>query len=414
MNGKFDNRDKFNHDQQQFQKILQKSGYQTAMIGKIHLNGKMQGFDYWEVLPGQGKYYNPTFITAEGKTQYKGYVTDIITDKALDWLKDKRDKTKPFMVMIHHKAPHRNWQPAKRHMTLYDDLEIPEPSNLFDDYKTRGTAAHKQDMNIEKTMMMGHDLKTDKRNDNKRSKEFFANPLTGKALVKWKYQQYMKDFMRCTKAVDENVGRVLAYLKESGLDKNTIVMYSSDQGFYMGEHGWFDKRFMYEESYRTPFLVKWPGTVKPGSVCEDLVQNIDFASTFLDICGAKIPDDMQGKSVLPILKGKTPADWRTHLYYTYYEYPAVHSVRRHEGVNGKRYKLIRYYGPGVANGEEWELYDLEKDPKEMTNFYTNPEYAGIVADLKKKLTGLKKQYKIPEAGIESLYRVMPRKPRKKK
>jgi arylsulfatase A-like enzyme len=414
MNGKFDNKVPFNHDQQQFQKILQKSGYQTAMIGKIHLNGKMQGFDYWEVLPGQGKYYSPEFVTEKGKTKYKGYVTDIITDKAIDWMENKRDKTKPFMVMIHHKAPHRNWQPAKRHMTLYDDIEIPEPTNLFDDYKTRGVAAHKQDMNIEKTMMMAHDLKTAKDNDNKRSKEFFANPLTGKALVKWKYQQYMKDFMRCTKAVDENVGRVLAYLKESGLDKNTIVMYSSDQGFYMGEHGWFDKRFMYEESYRTPFLVKWPGTVKPGSVCEELVQNIDFASTFLDICGAKIPKDMQGVSVVPILKGKTPADWRTHLYYTYYEYPAVHSVRRHEGVSGKRYKLIRYYGPDVANGEEWELYDLEKDPKEMQNFYTNPEYASVVADLKKKLTELKKQYEIPEAGIESLYKVAPRKPRKKK
>jgi arylsulfatase A-like enzyme len=404
MNGKFDNKVPFNHDQQQFQKILQKSGYQTAMIGKIHLNGKMQGFDYWEVLPGQGKYYSPEFVTAQGKTKYKGYVTDIITDKAVDWMQNKRDKSKPFMVMIHHKAPHRNWQPAKRHMDLYEDIEIPEPSNLFDNYETRGTAAHKQDMTIEKTMKMQSDLKTGKRMNNKRSKEFYANPLTGKALVKWKYQQYMKDFMRCTKAVDENVGRVLAYLKESGLEKNTVVMYSSDQGFYMGEHGWFDKRFMYEESYRTPFLVKWPGTIKPGSVCEDLVQNIDFASTFLDICGAKIPEEMQGLSVLPILKGKTPADWRTHLYYTYYEYPAYwHAVRRHEGISGKRYKLIRFYGMGVENGEEWELYDLEKDPKEMNNFYTNPEYASVVADLKKKLGALKKHYKIPAAGIETVY-----------
>ena len=404
MNGKFDNKVPFNHDQQQFQKILQKSGYQTAMIGKIHLNGKMQGFDYWEVLPGQGKYYNPEFVTAEGKTKYKGYVTDIITDKAIDWMENKRDKTKPFMVMIHHKAPHRNWQPAKRHMDLYEDIEIPEPSNLFDDYETRGTAAHKQDMTIEKTMKMLSDLKTGKRMKNKRSKEFFANPLKGKALVKWKYQQYMKDFMRCTKAVDENVGRVLTYLKESGLEKNTVVMYSSDQGFYMGEHGWFDKRFMYEESYRTPFLVKWPGTVKAGSVCEDLVQNIDFASTFLDICGAKIPDDIQGVSVLPILKGKTPADWRTHLYYTYYEYPGYwHAVRRHEGISGKRYKLIRFYGMGVENGEEWELYDLEKDPKKMNNSYTNPEYASVVADLKKKLGELKTHYKIPAAGIETVY-----------
>ncbi len=414
MTGKFDNRDSFNHDQQQFQKILQKSGYQTAMIGKIHLNGKMQGFDYWEVLPGQGKYYDPTFITEEGTTKYKGYVSDIITDKALDWLKDKRDKTKPFMVMIHHKAPHRNWQPAQRHMTLYDDIEIPEPSNLFDDYATRTTASYKQDMSIEKTMRMDGDLKTKEGKDNKRSKEFYANPLTGKELVKWKYQQYLKDFMRCTKAVDENVGRVLKYLKESGLDKNTIVMYSSDQGFYMGEHGWFDKRFMYEESYRTPFIVKWPGTVKPGSVNEDLVQNIDFASTFLDICGAKIPEDMQGKSVVPLLKGETPTDWRSHLYYTYYEYPGVHSVRRHEGVSGKRYKLIRYYGPDVKDGEEWELYDLKKDPKEMNNSYSNPEYSGIISDLKSKLIDLKKQYKVPEVGLESIYKIAPRKKKSKK
>ncbi|NQZ60065.1 MAG: sulfatase, partial [Lentisphaeraceae bacterium] len=397
-NGKFDNRDSFNHNQQQFQKILQKSGYQTAMIGKIHLNGKMQGFDYWEVLPGQGNYYNPTFITKQGRTKYKGYVTDIITDKALDWLKDRRDKSKPFMVMIHHKAPHRNWQPAKRHMDLYEDIEIPEPENLFDDYETRGIAAHKQDMSIAKTMRMKFDLKTDKKIDNKRSKEFYANPLTGKALVKWKYQQYMKDFMRCTKAVDENVGRVLAYLKESGLDKNTIVMYSSDQGFYMGEHGWFDKRLMYEESYRTPFLVKWPGTVKAGSVNKDLVQNIDFAPTFLDICGAEVPQDMDGVSVVSLLKGKKPANWRKYLYYTYYEYPAVHSVRRHEGVSGKRYKLIRFYGKDVPNGEEWELYDLERDPKEMNNSYSNPEYSSIIEGLKKELVKLRKQYEVPEVG----------------
>ncbi|MCH2205021.1 MAG: sulfatase [Lentisphaerales bacterium] len=413
-NGKFTNRDAFNHDQQQFQKILQKSGYQTAMIGKIHLNGKMQGFDYWEVLPGQGKYYDPDFITEEGKTSYKGYVTDIITDKALDWLQNKRDKNKPFMCMIHQKAPHRNWQPAQRHMDLYEDIEIPEPDNLFDDYSNRATPAATQDMSIEKTMTMAKDLKTTEQGNNKRSKEFFAKPLNGRELVKWKYQQYLKDFMRCTKAVDENVGRVLEYLKESGLEKNTIVMYSSDQGFYMGEHGWFDKRMMYEESYRTPFLVKWPGAIKPGSINTDLVQNIDFAPTFLDICGVEIPADMDGKSVVPLLKGEKPEDWRTHLYYTYYEYPGAHSVRRHEGVSNKRYKLIRYYGKDVENGEEWELFDLKTDPSEMKSQYNNPEYASIVADLKKELSKMHKNYKVPSTGVDSLSPHVERPKKKKK
>lgn len=413
-NGKFTNRDAFNHDQQQFQKILQKSGYQTAMIGKIHLNGKMQGFDYWEVLPGQGKYYDPDFITEEGKTSYKGYVTDIITDKALDWLQNKRDKNKPFMCMIHQKAPHRNWQPAQRHMDLYEDIEIPEPDNLFDDYSNRATPAATQDMSIEKTMTMAKDLKTTEQGNNKRSKEFFAKPLNGRELVKWKYQQYLKDFMRCTKAVDENVGRVLEYLKESGLEKNTIVMYSSDQGFYMGEHGWFDKRMMYEESYRTPFLVKWPGAIKPGSINTDLVQNIDFAPTFLDICGVEIPADMDGKSVVPLLKGEKPADWRTHLYYTYYEYPGAHSVRRHEGVSNKRYKLIRYYGKDVENGEEWELFDLKTDPSEMKSQYNNPEYASIIAGMKKALNKQRKDYQVPSAGVDSLSPYTPRAKKKKK
>jgi arylsulfatase A-like enzyme len=414
MNGKFDNRDSFNHDQQQFQKIFQKNGYQTAMIGKIHLNGKMQGFDYWEVLPGQGKYYDPDFVTEEGKTSYKGYTTDIITDKALDWLDKKRDKKKPFMCMIHHKAPHRNWQPAQRHLELYDDIEIPEPANLFDSYENRATPSATQDMTIDKTMTMAKDLKTTEKGTNKRSKEFYSQNLTGKALVKWKYQQYMKDFMRCTKAVDENVGRVLKYLKDNGLEQNTIVMYSSDQGFYMGEHGWFDKRMMYEESYRTPFLVKWPAAIKAGSVNTDLVQNIDFAPTFLDMCGLEVPADMQGKSVVPLLKGATPEDWRKHLYYTYYEYPGAHSVRRHEGVSGKRYKLIRFYGADVKDGEEWELFDLKNDPSEMKSQYNNPEYAAIVEQMKKELGNMRQQYEVPEDGVDSLSKYVPRAKKKKK
>ncbi|RKX39881.1 MAG: sulfatase [Verrucomicrobia bacterium] len=403
MNGKYDNRVPFNHDQQQFQKILRENGYQTIMVGKIHLNGQMQGFDYWEVLPGQGKYYDPDFVTEAGKTKHTGYVTDIITDKALDWLENKLDANKPFMLMIHHKAPHRTWQPAERHMEKYADIEIPEPDNLFDDYSTRTTAAHEQDMTIDKTMRMEHDLKVGGRYANNkqygaRNEWFETNTPKGRNLVKWKYQTYMKDFLRCIWAVDENIGRVLQTLEDQGLADNTIVMYSSDQGFYMGEHGWFDKRFMYEESFRTPLIVRWPGRIKPGSVNTDLVQNIDFAETFLDLAGAPIPGDMQGKSLVPLLEGNTPKDWRESLYYHYYEYPAVHSVRRHEGVSNKRFKLIRFYGPDVPNGEEWELFDLEKDPSEMNNTYNNPENAGKIKSLEKELNRLKEQYQVPAEG----------------
>ena len=402
LNGKIDNRGPFDHDQQQFQKILQKNGYQTVMVGKIHLNGAMQGFDYWDVLPGQGKYYDPDFITEDGKHQVKGHTTDIITDKALDWLQNKRDKNKPFMLMIHNKAPHRNWTPDSRHMVKYADDFIPEPDNLFDDYETRTTAAHKQDMSIDKTMTLDRDLKLgenypDPYNQfDARKKDFADKNPTGKELVRWKYQEYMKDFMRCVWGVDENLGRVLDYLEKTGLDKNTVVMYSSDQGFYMGEHGWFDKRFMYEESFRTPFVVRWPGVVKKGSVNTDLVQNIDWAETFLDIAGAPIPADMQGKSLVPLFKGKTPGDWRESLYYNYYEYPGAHSVRRHEGAFDKRFKLIRFYGVDVPGGEEWEFFDLQSDPSEMNNVYNNPEYAGQVKRMKAELERLRKYYKVPD------------------
>ena len=400
LNGKLDNRGGFNHDQMNFAKILQKNGYQTAMIGKIHLNGAMQGFDYWDVLPGQGRYNNPDFISEKGKEKNTGYVSDVITDKTLAWLKDQRDKSKPFMLMMHHKAPHRNWTPAKRYMVKYADMKIPEPSSLFDDYEGRGTAAHKQDMTISKTMRMMGDLKVGGKFA--KSEQFAArnayyekNKPTGKALVEWKYQLYMKDYLRCIWAVDESVGRLLDYLEESGLNKNTIVMYCSDQGFYMGEHGWFDKRFMYEESFRTPLLVRWPDHVKAGSTNKDLVQNIDFAETFLDMAGVKAPEEMQGESIVPLMKGESPAEWRKSLYYHYYEYPGAHSVRKHEGVSEKRFKLIRYYGKGVPDGEEWELFDLEKDPSEMKSEYSNPEYAGEVKRLKKELQRLRKLYKVP-------------------
>ncbi|WP_075589676.1 sulfatase family protein [Labilibacter marinus] len=408
MNGKFTNTKKhpFNHDQQQFQKILRKNGYETAMIGKIHLDGDMQGFNYWEVLIGQGSYVNPTLLSENGKKQYEGYTTDIITDKSIDWLENKRNKDKPFMMMLHHKAPHRPWVPKREHMTMYEDISIPEPANLFDDYATRTTAAHGQEMSILKDMNLDRDLKMkelekewfkkggiDDRFDERR-KQYANLNLSDEELARLKYQIYMKDYLRCIWSVDENIGRVMAYLKESGLDDNTIVMYSSDQGFYMGEHGWFDKRFMYEESFRTPLIVRWPGQAKAGSVNKDLIQNIDFAETFLDIAGAPIPDDMQGKSIVPIIKGKTPKDWRKSLYYHYYEYPGAHAVRRHEGVANKQYKLIRFYGEDVKGGEEWELYNLKKDPSEMNNIYSNSKIQGVIKEMKAELKRLKEQYKV--------------------
>ncbi|MDD7983952.1 sulfatase [Lentisphaera marina] len=391
-NGKIDNRGPFDHDQQQFQKLLQKSGYQTAMIGKIHLSGAMQGFDYWEVLPGQGKYKNPEFISEAGRKQYQGHSTDIITDRALNWLSNERDKSKPFMAMVHYKAPHRNWIAAPRFRERFKTMTFPEPETLFDDYQTRGVAAHKQDLSIAHSMRNNWDFKADRW---KHRKEFFENTkLTGKDLIREKYQMYMRDYLACIAGVDENIGRLLQYLKDEDLEKNTLVMYSADQGFYLGEHGWFDKRFMYEESFRTPLLAKWPEVIKPGSINTDLVQNIDFAETFLDLAGAEIPRDMQGKSLLPLMKNERPDDWRDSLYYHYYEYPGTHKVRRHEGVTTGRYKLIRFYGVDVPNGEEWELYDLARDKHERANQYSNPEYSAIIANLKQELQELRQQYDV--------------------
>lgn len=394
-NGKIDNQGPFDHNQPQFQKLLQKSGYRTAMIGKIHLPGKMQGFDYWEVLPGQGRYENPEFISANGKTTYQGHSTDIVTDRALQWLEDpQRPKEQPFILMVHYKAPHRNWIPAPRFQERFAAMSFPEPANLFDDYSGRGIAAREQDMSIAKTMSIPGDLKADR--SPHRKKELMESGLADEALVKAKYQAYMRDYLACVAGVDENIGRLLAYLKDHGLEENTVVMYSSDQGFYLGEHGWFDKRFMYEESFRAPLLARWPGVIKPGSVNTDLVQNIDFAETFLEIGQTPVPDDMQGKSLVPLMKGETPADWRKSLYYHYYEYPGIHSVRRHEGVATDRYKLIRFYGTDIPGGEYWEFFDLKTDPSEMKSVYDHPEYRNEIEELKKELAALKKRYDVKE------------------
>jgi arylsulfatase A-like enzyme len=402
LNGFKQNGNKFDGSQQTFPKLLRKQGYQTAIVGKWHLASDPTGFDYSEILIGQGPYYNPPMIRNGERVKHEGYTTDIITDLALDYLKNQRDPNKPFMLMFQHKAPHRNWQPGPKHLHMYDDVTIPEPENLFDNYEGRGTAARQQDMTIAKTMtdfdlkltppknLTPEQLKVWNAAYEPKNEAFRKANLKGKDLVRWKYQRYMKDYLRCVASVDDNVGRMLDYLEKSGLAENTVVMYSSDQGFYLGDHGWFDKRFMYEESYRMPLLARWPGVIKPGSVNTDLVPNLDFAETFLNIAGAPIPSDMQGVSLVPLFKGEETA-WRKSLYYHYYEFyndrRSAHMVRRHNGVRTKRYKLIHFYNLG-----EWELYDLEKDPQEMHSVYDDPAYAPIVKELKAELKSLQQQY----------------------
>lgn len=404
----------FDGSQQTFPKLLQKAGYATAMVGKWHLGSDPTGFDHWEILPGQGNYYNPDFITKDGKHREEGYVTELITDKSLKWISDVKSSGKPFMLMMHHKAPHREWQPGPKELTLYKNVVFPEPATLFDDYSGRGTAERSQDMTIEKTMRIEEDLKLYKDKGKMKStglnrmdenqmeawnnvydpiiKQFYSSDLSGKQLTSYKYQRYLQDYLACIAAVDKSVGEVLDFLKENGLDKNTIVFYASDQGFYLGEHGWFDKRFMFEESYRTPLLVTWPGVTKPETVNKDMVSNIDIPETILEMAGAPVPSDMQGMSMVQILKGKTPSGWRKEHYYHYYEYPAVHSVKRHYGISTERYKLIHFYN----DIDEWELFDLKKDPMEMKNVYNDPSYSKVKADLHKRLEAARVKFKDTE------------------
>lgn len=394
----------FDGSQTTFPKLLQKAGYQTAIVGKWHLESDPTGFDFWKILPGQGHYYNPDFLSAAGKEQQQGYVTDIITEEVLGWLGTKRDKSKPFLMMYQQKAPHRAWLPGPEQLEMYKNQTFPEPATLFDDYAGRASGAKNQEMEIGEHM----DLITDNKvftpahaakapgaaNFNygrmspaqwqtfyqayaEENAQFLKNPPTGKELTRWKYQRYMKDYLRSVASVDENIGRVLDYLKKEGLEENTIVVYSSDQGFYLGEHGWFDKRWMYEESLHTPLIVRWPGVVKPGSENQDMVLNLDLAATFLEAAGLKVPEEMQGQSLMPLLKGEKPKNWRESIYYHYTEYPQPHKVPHHFGVRTGQYKLIYYY-----KLNEWELFDLKKDPQELTSQYANPAYAATIKQLK--------------------------------
>lgn len=422
LNGFYNNSNsRFDGSQTTFPKLLQKAGYQTAMIGKWHLVTDPTGFDYWDILPGQGQYYNPPMIRMGQRVKREGYTTDIITDLSLDWLKN-RDPDKPFLLMCQHKAPHREWSPNLKYLGHDNDRQYPEPSTLFDDYAGRGKAEQTQDMTIAKTMnALDNKLRTpggmtDEQRKvwdayyEPRNEKFRAAKLEGKDLVRWRYNRYLHDYLGCIKSVDESVGRVLDYLKEAGLEENTIVVYSSDQGFYLGEHGWFDKRWIFEESLRTPLLVRWPGVTKPGTANNDLVSNVDFAQTFLAAAGVEAPDDMQGRSLVPVLKGETPSDWRKSFYYHYYEFPGPHSVRKHYGVVTDRYKLVRFYEPQM---NYWELFDLKTDPQEMRSVYGETDYAQVQADLEKELKRLRAELKVPEQDApESLIgRRPPQQPR---
>ncbi len=423
LNGFFQNGNRFDGSQQTFPKLLQSAGYQTAVFGKWHLGTDPTGFDEWCVLPGQGSYYNPDFRTADGRERVEGYCTDIITDKAIDWLEHRVDASKPFMLMVQHKAPHREWMSGSDHLTTFDDVELAEPETLFDDYSKRAAVLADQKMEIDRHMRMGWDLKvwTEQDKSTKQYKRFFSRmtdeqqrrwheayepknkkfldaDLKGKELVRWKYQRYVKDYLRCIASVDDCVGRVLDYLDEHDLAENTVVIYSSDQGFYLGEHGWYDKRWIFEESVRTPLVVRWPGITEAKSSCNKLVSNLDFAQTFLAVAGVEQPEDMQGASLVPLLKGQEK-QWRDSFYYHYYEL-GTHNVAAHEGVVTDRYKLIHYYaerkGKKNRNIEMWDLMDRIQDPLEMKSFVNDPEYAETKAKLKSELQRLRTLYRLPE------------------
>jgi arylsulfatase A-like enzyme len=402
LNGIRNNSQVFDGTQETFPKILQAAGYETAFLGKWHLTSDPTGFDYWNVLPGQGDYYNPDLIEAGTWKQVPGYVTDILTEMASDFLRARQDQARPFLLMLHHKAPHRNWQPAERHMRLYEGVDFPEPPDLFDQYATRCQAAAQQEMTIRDAMTLDDDLKLaaapGRLSESQktawaaaygaRREALDQAGLSGDALVRWKYQRYLQDYLGCIAGIDESVGRVLDVLDSTGLARSTLVVYTSDQGFFLGEHGWFDKRFMYEEALRMPLVIRLPEAIPAGSVSTRFVTNLDFGPTFLDCAGVATPPSMQGRSFLPLLLGGTVAGWPESVYYHYYEYPAIHMVKRHFGVRTGRCKLIHFY----YDIDAWELYDLAKDPHELNNVADDPAYADARRDLEQELIRLQDRY----------------------
>lgn len=373
-----------------FPKLLQPAGYQTAVIGKWHLGQgpkyEPTGFDFWRVLPGQGLYHNPEMIDKDGKRVFPGYVTDLITDMSLEWLKN-RDKQRPFCLLCHHKAPHRSWEPDAKHARMYDDVEIPEPATFYDNYSNRASAAAAATMRVERDL------------DSTDLKVPIPDGLTSVQEKRWKYQRYIKDYLRVVASMDDNIGRLLDYLDKAGISHNTMVIYTSDQGFFLGDHGWFDKRFMYEESLRMPFIVRYPEEIKPGTVNRDIILNVDFAPLFLDLAGIAKPEDFQGTSFRSLLQGNTPSDWQKSMYYRYWMHKAHHNVYAHYGIRTLKYKLIYYYSDALGQPDaidetyepEWELFDLEKDSFELNNVYSDPAYKDVVKELKTELHRLQEK-----------------------
>tara|TARA_R110002072_G_scaffold175373_2_gene331119 strand:+ start:11075 stop:12739 length:1665 start_codon:yes stop_codon:yes gene_type:complete len=426
INGFKMNGDRFDGSQQTFPKLLKNAGYKTAVIGKWHLHGVPEGFDYWNILQDQGNYYNPNFVAKNPATKkvdttmIQGYATDIVTEDAIRYLEKIKDDTAPFMMMVQHKAPHRNWMPALRHVNKYDNVKFPVPDTYFTDHEG-SMASKEQSQTIYVDMYEGHDLKMTKKKGNPelahnpwktdfermtpeqradwdkayqpKNDAFHDANLSGKDLDLWKLQRYLQDYLATIAAVDEGVGKILDYLKANNLEENTIVVYTTDQGFYLGEKGWFDKRFMYEESLGMPMLMKFPGAIKPETEVTALTQNLDFAETFLDFAQVEIPNDMQGKSLKPLLTNTIEdEDFRDAIYYHYYDFPAFHMVKKMYGVRTKRYKLIHVYD----DIDEWELYDLETDPSEINNVINDENYDAIEVKLRERLNQLQTEYKVTD------------------
>jgi arylsulfatase A-like enzyme len=390
---------RFDGSQPTVAKLLHAAGYHSGMIGKWHLGSDPTGFDRWEILPGQGVYHDPVLYTATGERTYSGrYVTDVITDLGIDFIRE-RPKDRPFFLMLHHKAPHREWTPDEKHRRMFESRTIPEAKTLWDDYATRTDALRENRQRVADDLTR-RDLKLEpppglvgqdrdawlavKPTEVTLIVDGKASNLAGEALARWKYQRYMQDYLACVQSIDDNVGRLLDFLKESGLERDTIVVYTSDQGFFLGDHGLYDKRFMYEESLRMPLLVRWPAAVRAGSRAEALALNVDFAPTFLEAAGVAVPASMQGRSLLPLLRGETPADWRSAIYYRYYHDPGHHNTRAHYGVRTATHKLIFYW-----TKNQWELFDLRSDPAELRNLYGQPGQEAITAELRATLARLR-------------------------
>jgi arylsulfatase A-like enzyme len=403
LNGVMTNNDSIHPTEITFPKLLHQAGYQTSLFGKWHLKARPEGFDRYEILAGQGPYYNPVLHTGDDSVRYTGYTLDIVTDRAFRWLREDREKTKPFMMMLAFNAPHRWWDPGPEQLAKYRDTTFEIPPTFFDDGSGRAEVSRDPEMKIaldlvprdlkiaEPTNLTPAQLAVWRKGYAEENAKLKSSGLSGEALAKWKYQRFIADYMRVISALDDQVGKVLDELDRQGLSKNTIVVYASDQGFFLGDHGWFDKRWMYEESLRTPLIIKWPGVTKSGAVNRDLVMNLDLAETFLDAAGVKSPATMQGSSLAPLLRGSTPKNWRDAIYYQYFEYPGWHAVRRQYGVRTSRYKLIHYY-----EVDQWEMFDLDKDPNELKSIYANESYAPVRRDLEAKLAALRKQYAVPD------------------